>query len=145
MMRRRFFGGVVGGLLAIGLFGDALLHGLTRVRHTPPPSVERAQVVIEEVPGGVKYWSSGDVDVVLTPPPSRVEKKDHGLQTPIRFAEPPTCQPSGVDLDTYARWRRACLREQEHERMRELERAYRAHLAREGLAPATTHLPIGGF
>ena len=26
-----------------------------------------------------------------------------------------------------------------------LERVYRANLAREGLAPVTTHLPIGGF
>ena len=136
------------GVAAIG--HDLVVTWLASSRIPAAPRVviqaDRAQVVIEEIPGGgFDWWSTGNVDVVLRPPSPQLEKKDHDLQTPIRFAEPPKCQPSGVDPDTHARWRRACLREQEHERMRELERAYRAHLAREGLAPATTHLPIGGF
>ena len=63
-------------------------------------------------------------------------------ESPIREATPPDCAPGGVDPDTFYRWKRACLREMENEKKRELERVYRAHLAREHLTPRSD-LDIG--
>lgn len=101
----------------------------------------------------IEYPLDAEADKMTVQPPRVVPEADRTIQRggtqiamePIRGATPPRCEPSGVDPETFYRWRRACLREQANEQTRELERAYRAHLAREGLAPATTHLPIGGF
>ena len=52
---------------------------------------------------------------------------------------PPERRCGPVDPDTLARWRRLDLADRRNEAARDLERAYRAALAREGLVPRTSH------